>query len=116
MKSNPLKPFFNYDISVTDRPNQITNPHGHGIVRMIFAASESHLDIVRMLDILEIEGFCNVRPLGIIDNRGMDQDLYYEVEVASYEDYNDFCSEMIGYWIMTPLSIAYTPSREEVGL
>ena len=29
---------------------------------------------------------------------------------------NDFCSEMIGYWMMTPLSIAYTPSREEVGL
>ena len=116
MKSNSLKPFFNYDISVTDRPNQITNPHGHGIVRMIFAASEIDLEIRRMLDILEIEGFCKVRPLGNIDNRGMDQDLYYEVEVASCEDYNDFCSEMIGYWLMTPLSIAYTPSREEVGL
>ena len=111
-----FKPVFNYDISVMDRVNQITNRPKYGTVRMIFAASMDNGYVLKALVGCCAAGICVMGDFSDLDNSGTDQDLYYEVLVSSNEDYKILIRELITSWDIVPLATSYTPSKEEVGL
>lgn len=111
-----MKPVFNYDVSVLDRINQITNEPHHGMVKMIFPAScDDRLIRDALIDISNA-GICNFNDSNRHENSGADQDLYYEVLVTGYEDYMIFVRELITSWDLMPIAITYIPSKEEVNL
>lgn len=111
-----MRPFFNYDISIADRVNQITN-QPFGRIKMLFPASTGDMTVLNVLLLLQREGFCWFDEKRIpSDNTGMEQDLYYEVLVEDYQAYTDFMNEMTKFWRLAPLAFAYVPNKEEVGL
>lgn len=111
-----MKPIFNYDISVADRINQITNQSGHGTVKMIFPATTTDECIVEALIGISNAGICQFNADKHHENSGVDQDLYYEVLVSDSENYMIFMRELITSWDLIPLAVVYIPSKEEVGL
>lgn len=113
---NELRPHFNYDISVMDRINQITNESYHGTVKLIFPASVTDAVARESLIGISNAGICKFDNGDCHENSGVDQDLYYEVLVPSFEDYMIFVRELITSWDLMPIAMVYIPSKEEVGL
>ena len=111
-----MKPVFNYDITVADRINQITNQPGHGTVRMMLPASTTDECIVEALVGVSNAGICKWDSNTCYENSGLDQDLYYEVLVPDFEHYMIFMRELIESWDLIPIAIVYIPSKEEVAL
>lgn len=111
-----MKPVFNYDISVLDCINQITNEPRHGMVKMIFPASCDDRFIRDALNDISNAGICKFNNDDHHENSGTDQDLYYEVLVTGYEDYMIFVRELITSWDLMPIAITYIPSKEEAEL
>lgn len=111
-----MKPVFNYDISVLDCLNQITNEPHHGMIKMIFPASCDDRHIRDALNDISNAGICKFNNDDRHENSGTDQDLYYEVLVTDSEDYMAVVWELITSWDLMPIAIAYIPSKEEVNL
>lgn len=111
-----MKPVFNYDISVLNRINQITNEHQRGTVKMIFPASDTDEHVRDALIGISNTGICKFDDSNRHENSGTDQDLYYEVLVTDSEDYMAVVWELITSWDLMPIAIAYIPSKEEVNL
>lgn len=111
-----MKPVFNYELSVADRINQISNLHGHGTVKLIFPASTTDECIVEALIGIANAGICKLNSDERNENSGIDQDLYYEVLVPDSEHYVIFLRELIESWDLVPIAVVYVPSKEEVGL
>lgn len=111
-----MKPVFNYDISVLDCVNQITNEPHHGMVKMIFPASCDDRLIRDALNDISNAGICKFNNDDRHENSGTDQDLYYEVLVTDSEGYMTVVWELITCWELMPIAIAYIPSKEEVNL
>lgn len=112
-----MKPVFNYEVSVSDRINQITNQPGHGVVKLMFPASFGDANARAALRDACFWGQATLDESVCVDNSGNDQDLYYEVKVDNHEDYADFIINLFGSLKDTaPIAIAYVPSKEEVGL
>lgn len=111
-----MKPVFNYDISVLDRINQITNEPRHGMVKMIFPASDTDEHVRDALIDISNAGICKFDDSKHHENSGTDQDLYYEVLVTGYEGYMTVVWELITCWDLMPIAVTYIPSKEEVEL
>ena len=116
-----MKPVFNYELSVADRINQITNQSNRGIIKLIFPASDRESEVSAMLRSMADNGFCILSNDGTtFDNSGTDQDLYYEVLVSDMEQYRCFMAHLLTVevwtWGVIPIAVTYIPSKEEVGL
>ena len=113
---NDLRPHFNYDISVMDRINQITNAPRQGVIKMIFPASVTDEVVKNALVDISNAGLCKFDDRNLHENSGIDQDLYYEVLVSCFDEYQLVVRELIISWDLIPLAAVYIPSKEEVGL
>lgn len=112
-----MKPVFNYEISVADRINQITNQPHHGVVKLIFPASFGDANIRAALRDACFWGNAELDETITVDNSGSEQDLYYEVKVDDHEHYTSFMFTLLGILFNTaPIAVVYIPSKEEVGL
>ena len=112
---NDLRPHFNYDISVMDRINQITNAPRQGVIKLLFPASTTDEAVKDALIDISNAGLCKFNDHNLHENSGVDQDLYYEVLVSCFDEYQVVVRELITSWDLIPLAVVYIPS-EEVGL
>lgn len=113
---NDLRPHFNYDLAVMDRINQITNAPHQGVIKMIFPASTTDEVIKNALIDISNAGLCKFDDRDLHENSGTNQDLYYEVLVSCFDEYQLVVWELIISWDLIPLAVVYIPSKEEVGL
>lgn len=116
-----MKPVFNYELSISDRINQITNQPHHGVVKLIFPASFGDDDVRAALRDACFLVDAELDESIAVDNSGREQDLYYEVKVDDHEHYSSFMSTLFGIlWndesVKTPIAVVYIPSKEEVNL